>query len=558
MSGECDFSALIGDFVEDAGGHLDAVEGFLLELERRAPAGCDGELVTLIQGHLHTLKGNSGMMGLSPLQQYVHRLEEVMKETGAGTLTLGGALFGALYGGINALRSALFRFAQTPDVGFDFAVEEAALEALRAAPHSVTRASAEATSEGTPEPLPSRSAAPAEFGYITQKSSTLKVNFEKLDELLNLMGELVIQRTALATLEKRLREQVSDRELLNAFNETSQLIGKSTDDLRQSIMKVRMLPVKSVFQRFQRLVRDLSLAHGKEVRLKLEGEETELDKTVLDEIGEPLLHLIRNAVDHGLETPAERRARGKEACGTLTLRARHESNHIVIQVCDDGRGMDPEEIRKKAVARGVLEQEAAQAMSEAELLQLVFVPGFSTRSEVTETSGRGIGLDVVKKIVSSLNGIIEIESRVGRGTTFTMMLPLTLAIISALMVEVAGETYAVPLSGVLESVQVQGEECHDTGNGEVIMLRDRVLPLYRLDRFFGRESGGEREQEYVVVVASGDKKGGLVVDRLVGQQEIVIKGLDDYLGELPGISGGTVLGDGRVSLIVDIPSILGR
>ncbi|QWV95733.1 chemotaxis protein CheA [Geomonas oryzisoli] len=506
-----------------------------------------------------------------------------MKETGAGVLALGPALFGALYGGINALRSALFRFAESPDTGLDFAVEESALEALRAAPEAATRpapepatepaaatANAPAAAQTAPatatattaapaaDPVPSRSATPAQFGYITQKSSTLKVNFEKLDELLNLMGELVIQRTALATLEKRLREQVTDRELLNAFNETSQLIGKSTDDLRQSIMKVRMLPVKSVFQRFQRLVRDLSVSHGKEVRLLLTGEDTELDKTVLDEIGEPLLHLIRNAVDHGLETPAERRARGKQAAGTLTLGARHESNHIVISVSDDGGGMDPEEIRKKAVARGVLEPEAARAMSEAELLQLVFVPGFSTRSEVTETSGRGIGLDVVKKIVSSLNGIIEIESKVGRGTTFTMMLPLTLAIITALMVEVAGETYAVPLSGVLESVQVQAEECHDTGSGEVIMLRDRVLPLYRLDRFFGRESAEQREQEYVVVVASGDKKGGLVVDRLVGQQEIVIKGLDDYLGELPGISGGTVLGDGRVSLIIDIPSILGR
>ncbi|MBU5615298.1 chemotaxis protein CheA [Geomonas azotofigens] len=546
MSGECDFSTLIEEFVEDAGSHLDAVEGFLLELERRAPQGCDGELVTLILGHLHTLKGNSGMMGLTPLQQYVHRLEEVMKETGGGSLTPGPALFGALYGGVNALRSALFRFAQAPDAGFDFAAEEAALEELRAAPGQAA------------EPRPSRPAPQGEFGYITQKSSTLKVNFEKLDELLNLMGELVIQRTALATLEKRLREKVSDRELLAAFNETSQLIGKSTDDLRQSIMKVRMLPVKSVFQRFQRLVRDLSLAHGKEVRLQLEGEDTELDKTVLDEIGEPLLHLIRNAVDHGLESPSERRAGGKDTRGTLTLRARHESNHIVISVSDDGRGMDPEEIRKKAVARGVLEPEAARGMSDAEILQLVFLPGFSTRSEVTETSGRGIGLDVVKKIVSSLNGIIEIDSSRGRGTTFTMMLPLTLAIITALMVEVAGDTYAVPLSGVLESVQVGGAECHDTGNGEVIMLRDRVLPLYRLDRFFGRKGAEQREQEYVVVVASGDKKGGLVVDRLVGQQEIVIKGLDDYLGELPGISGGTVLGDGRVSLIVDIPSILGR
>jgi two-component system, chemotaxis family, sensor kinase CheA len=555
LNSDCDFSVLLEDFVEDANGHVVLVESFLLELEKRAADGvCDKEIVTMILGDLHTLKGNAGMMGLTPLERYVHQMESVFKKVGDSSLSLSGELFETFYTAVSALRRALSALALAHDAELDFSDEEMALEVV------VLSSEGSLSRESSPS-LPSvapRTWDPVDFSYITQKSNTLKVNFEKLDELLNLMGELVIHRTTLVNLEKRLREQVEDRELLEAFSESSQLIEKSTTDLRQAIMKARMLPVKTVFQRFQRLARDLSVSHGKEIQLLFEGEETELDKTVIDEIGEPLLHLIRNAIDHGLEPPAERRALGKPQIGALTLRARHESNHIVIAVADDGRGMPPERIRGQAVARGILESGAAQTMTDAEILQLVFLPGFSTSSEVTETSGRGIGLDVVKKIVNSLNGTIDIDSRVGFGTTFTIKLPLTLAIISALMVEVAGETYAVPLSGVLESIQVDAAESHEVGGSELIRLRDRILPLHRLDRFFGHEAPESREQEYVVVVASGEKRGGLVVDRLLGQQEIVIKGLDDYLGVLPGISGGTVLGDGRVSLIVDISSVLGR
>jgi len=392
--------------------------------------------------------------------------------------------------------------------------------------------------------------------YITQKSNTLKVSFEKLDELLNLVGELVIHKTALTTLEKRLQETVTDRALLEAYSEASQLIGKSSTDLREAIMKARMLPIKSVFQRFQRLVRDHAHKSGKEIRLLFRGEETELDKTIIDEIGEPLLHLIRNAVDHGIESVVDRRRAGKAATGTLTLSARHESNHIVIAVDDDGRGMDPGAIRQAAVSKGLISGHEADSLAPQEILQLLFLPGFSTSSEVTETSGRGIGLDVVKKIVTSLNGMIDISGRPGHGTRFTIKLPLTLAIITALMVEVGGETFAIPLAGVLESIRIDAAEIHEIGGGQVIKLRDQLLPIRRLDNCFGMQRGAALSQEYVVVVGSGEKRGGLVVDRLLGQQEIVIKALDDYLGELPGISGGTVLGDGSISMIVDIGSIL--
>ncbi|HXC93500.1 MAG TPA: chemotaxis protein CheA [Geobacteraceae bacterium] len=546
-----DISVLIEEFLDDATGHIEAVEVALMEMEKRWSDGVhDQSLITLLLGNLHTLKGNSGMMGFTPVQQYVHRLESALKLVQDGTAPLSSTMFEVLYSAISALRSNLSRLSVDPKAFLDFSDELQALDLNFISQSPLDRAAVDV------EVAPKLKTKGEDLAYITHKSTTLKVGFEKLDELLNLVGELVIHRTALNALEKRLKEKVSDRELLDSFNETSLLIGKSSTDLREAIMKARMLPIKSVFQRFQRLVRDHCHKSGKEISLRFEGEETELDKTVIDEIGEPLLHLIRNAADHGIESPAERRNTGKSPAGTITLKASHESNHIVISVEDDGKGMDPDKIRDSAVAKGLIGIEEAEALSTQEVLQLLFLPGFSTSTEVTETSGRGIGLDVVKKIVTSLNGMIDISGTVDIGSRFTIKLPLTLAIITALMVEVSGETLAIPLSGVLESIRINGDEIHDVGEIEVVNLRDRLLPIHRLDRFFWQKSNAGRDHEYIVVVGSGEKRAGLVVDRLIGQQEIVIKALDDYLGELPGISGGTVLGDGSISMIVDISSIL--
>jgi two-component system chemotaxis sensor kinase CheA len=492
------------------------------------------------------------MIVFSPIQEYVHKLETTLKNVQEKLLTLTPLFFEVLYSSVSALRANRAILASDSKARLDFSDELMSLELLYG---SSSSAICENTSS-EPRQQVQLKARVEEATYVTQKSTTLKVSFEKLDELLNLVGELVIHRTSLIALEKRLKEKLSDRELLESFSEASQLIGKSSNELRESIMKARMLPIKSVFQRFQRLVRDHSQKSGKEILLRFEGEDTELDKTIIDEIGEPLLHLIRNAVDHGLESVTERRQAGKSSKGTLTLSACHESNHIVITVTDDGRGMDTERIRHSAIAKGVIDAAEAERLTTQEVLHLLFLPGFSTSNEVTETSGRGIGLDVVKKIVISLNGMIEIASDKGRGTRFTIKLPLTLAIITALLVEVSAETYAIPLSGVLESIKVPAGEIHNVNGKEVVNLRDRILPIHRLDRFFRVKRQEIREHEYVVVVGSGDKRCGLVVDRLVGQQEIVIKALDDYLGDLPGISGGTVLGDGSISMIIDIGSII--
>ncbi|MBI1922485.1 MAG: chemotaxis protein CheA [Geobacter sp.] len=546
MDSNIDISILLEDFLEDASGHLDAVETSLLQFEKKFEGGeADNALITLMLGNFHTLKGNSGMMGFAPLQRFIHRMESVLKGIADSPLSISPLFFEAFYTSINSIRDALRKVADNPAECLDFSAEQMLLECL-----SIE------DSEATAMSLPAGKR--DELASFTQKSNTLKVNFERLDELMNLVGELVIHRTALLSLEARIRETLKDRAIIDDFGAATQAISKTATDLREAVMKVRMLPVDRVFQRFSRLVRDLSRRHGKEIKLDFEGEETELDKTIIDEIGEPLLHLIRNAVDHGIEGPAERARLGKSGAGTLLLRAGHENNQIVITVADDGRGMSAAELKESAVAKGLIGFQEARELSDHEALQLVFLPGFSTSREVTETSGRGIGLDVVKKIVSSLCGMIEIESKVGEGTRFTIKLPLTMAIIQALMVEVGGQTFAVPLSAVQESIKIDSAGIHQVGSGEIVRLRNSLLPITRLDSFFSLEKRTDRIEEYIVVVGNGDKRGGIVVDRLIGQQEIVMKGMDDYLGELPGISGGTVLGDGKVSLIIDIASLLGK
>ena len=542
MSTTVDITILLDEYFETASEHVEAVENALMELEQRGKA--DEDLMTLILGDLHTLKGNSGMVGFSHIQQFVHKLESVLKSCCENVTSLDAAFFGAFYVAINSIREALTLLADNPSASLDFSDELMVLECLTAKDVVV------------PLEIQSTPMNKEDFGAIAQKSNTLKVNFEKLDELMNLVGELVIHRTALDALETKLRESVKDRELIEAFSESGQMISKIANDLREAIMKVRMLPIKTVFQRFNRLVRDLSRQHEKDISLVFDGEETELDKTVIDEIGEPLLHLIRNAVDHGIEVPEERRRIGKPPTGILKLTAGHESNYIIITVEDDGRGMSADKLKEAAIANGFLDHREACSLSDQEAYNLIFLPSFSTSNEVTETSGRGIGLDVVKKTVTSLNGAIDIESTLGVGTRFIIKLPLTLAIINALMVEVAGEIFAIPLSGVQESIKIESSEIHQVSSGEITRLRDRLLPLVRLDRYFGLAGTTTRDSEYVVVVGIADKLRGIIVDRLIGQQEIVIKGMDDYLGDLPGISGGTVLGDGKISLILDISSVL--
>jgi len=395
----------------------------------------------------------------------------------------------------------------------------------------------------------------ASSGEGNTQVHTIRVDTVRMDNLINLVGEMVITRTRLVQIGSDLKAQYSMDSMVNNLNEANVYLGRLMNDLQESVMRLRMVAIGTVFGRFPRLVRDLAKKTGKEIELVLKGEDTELDKTVVEVIGDPLMHLIRNSVDHGIESPEERRASGKSDLGTITLDAYHDGNHIAILITDDGGGLDLAKIRKIALSKGLVGEQ--EELTESEVANLIFLPGFSTADKVTDISGRGVGLDVVKKALNSLGGIVDIATREGKGTTFTIRLPLTLAIIQALLVEVGEEIYAVPLSSVLETLLVNRADIKTVGGLPMVQLRGNTLPLISLLEKFGLPSPETSSNEvFVVVVGFGDKVLGLIVDELRGQQEVVIKSLGDFLNNLPGIAGATILGDGKVTLILDIGSLL--
>jgi two-component system chemotaxis sensor kinase CheA len=409
--------------------------------------------------------------------------------------------------------------------------------------------------DGTPDAEPAPPAGRASRGGGDQarkqkQPTTVRVGTDRLDSLMNLMGEMVIQRTRLTQL-----AQDYDQPDLR---QTAEEVTRVTNDLQLLVMQVRMMPVEAVFMRFPRMVRDLANSLGKKLELVISGEDTELDRTVIDELGDPLVHMLRNAVDHGLETPEERIAAGKSEVGTVSLTARHEGNSVVIVVDEDGRGIDPDKLRQAVVAKGLLTEDDVSHLTDQEAVDLIFLPGFSTAKETTDVSGRGVGMDAVRAKINGLNGSVEIHSEVGKGSRFTIRLPLTLAIIQALLVRAAGQTYALPLEATEETVVIGRDETRPVGGRECMVLRERVVPLVHLREHLelsGGDDADDRDHLQVVVVRAGGSRIGVVVDRLLGQQDIVIKHLPDFLGEIIGVAGATILGDGQVALIVDITAL---
>ncbi len=397
---------------------------------------------------------------------------------------------------------------------------------------------------------------------------SVRVSADKIDSLMNQVGELVVSRAffsqlanEMKTLQQHLKEEIRldqkqlkpVRTLSFRLGEAIVSLGRVANDLQEGVMKVRMLPISQLFNRYPRLVRDLSHNSDKQVQLEIKGGETELDKMIIEEISDPLIHIIRNAVDHGIETRRERRDAGKPESGTLTLEAYHESNHIVIEITDDGRGLDPDHIKAKALGKGFLSKDELNRMSDKELTRIIMVPGFSTADKVSHTSGRGVGMDVVKKNIEKLNGTIEINSTPGAKTQMRMKIPLTLAIIQALMVRVGTDLYTIPLSAVEETLRISGTETSLMEGVEVIHMRDRTMPIFRLSDMFGLTPDKQNDDRaYVVIVSTGMQQIGLVVDELVGQEEVVIKPLVDYLQENSGFSGATIIRDGKISLILDV------
>ncbi|NLL69630.1 MAG: chemotaxis protein CheA [Epulopiscium sp.] len=377
---------------------------------------------------------------------------------------------------------------------------------------------------------------------------TVRVDIERLDTLMNLVSELIIVKNSLEDVDRRAEQN---------FNESIEYLERITTNLHDAVMKVRMVPVERVFNRFPRMIRDLSRQLEKEIHLEMSGEETELDRTVIDEIGDPLIHLLRNAADHGLETTEDRIKKGKSASGHVYLRAYQDGNNVVIEVEDDGRGIDAKIIKQKALEKGVITSETAENMSEQELVELLFQPSFSTAATVTDVSGRGVGLDVVKTKIEALGGDIEVKTKLGKGSKFIVRLPLTLAIIQALMVQVGDEKYAIPLNTIQTIEDIPISEIKSVQKQEVIVLRNTVIPIVRLHAILDvPEKEKEKNTLTIVIVRKGEKQAGFVVDGLLGQQEIVIKSIGQYLSYIKMIAGATILGDGEVALILDVNTLV--
>ena len=547
-------SELVGIYLEDAREHLAVLDAALLRLEREGP---DPEIVASLLGPLHTLKGNSGMMGFTAIKDYVHRLEGVLARARDGALPLDSATLDRLLQGALALRDVVEGACAAGREQRGLEAEKAALDELLDRAASAAKRAREASAPSAPAVSePAQPAKPGTAGpeLVTARarSSMVRVDFAKLDHLLNLVGELIVHRTKLNDLGRQIAAivPVAGPELLEAVHQVASV----STQLQETIMDVRMLPIRHVFERFPRLVRDLAHQQGKQVELVLQGEDTRVDKAVIDEIGEPLVHLIRNAVDHGIEPTALRLARGKSPTGTILLSAAQESNQVVITLIDDGGGIDADEVRRKARERGLLRED--ELLSDREAIQLIFTEGFSTARTITDVSGRGVGLDVVVQSMERLSGLIEAETIPGAGTKFTLQLPLTLAIITVLMVDVGGATYALPSGSVVESLRYRTADVVRMNGRDTLRVRDRIVPLLHLARHFGISRDDTRPDGYAVIVGRGEKRLGLTVDRLLGQQDVVIKALDPVVSDAGvSVGGATILGNGRVVLILDTASL---
>ena len=417
-------------------------------------------------------------------------------------------------------------------------------------PQTAPRRQAEESSEDA------KAAAPAK-GTATAVEQTIRVDVKRLDHLMNLIGELVLAKNRLIKINVDVEERYEGEEFLEELNQVVSIVSLVTTDLQIAVMKTRMLPIGKVFNKFPRMIRDLSRELNKKIELEIYGEDTELDKSIVEEIGDPLVHIIRNSCDHGIEVGTDRVAIGKSETGTIVLKAYNEGNHIVVQIDDDGKGLDPVMLKNKSLEKGVITEKEADAMTDKEAFALIFRPGFSTAAQVTSVSGRGVGMDVVKTNIEKLNGIIDIDSEVGRGTSIKLKIPLTLAIIQALLVGVQEEYYAIPLASVLETVRISKDEIYTVDNRSVMRLRNDVLSLVHIGDIFEVERIIDAgEHAYVVVLGLAESKLGLIVDSLVGQEEIVIKSLGEYLKGMEGIAGATIRGDGGVTLIVDVAALM--
>jgi len=563
-----DMTELVESFIVETRELFDGVEEGLLRLETHAD---DSALVDEIFRAVHTVKGTAGFLSLEQLSDLTHHFEDVLNRLRRGELDINPDTWpnavDVLFAAFDQMKTLVHQVGDRRLVTLPIAPLVDQLKAISEGSFvGGVDAAALVVKEGAPEALDTDTEAASDTDRTSGSSAptrraneTIRVEVDRLDSLMDLVGELVLSRNRLLQLTSEARGQADNEELTSQLIDNSAQIDFITSELQNAVMHTRMVQMGRVFSKFPRLVRDLAKEFEKEIDLVIEGEETELDKSLTEEIGDPLIHLVRNAADHGIEQPAEREAAGKPRTGTIRLSAEHEGNHIVIRIVDDGAGIDPAKLRAKAVEKGVLSKREAEELSETETYELIFHPGFSTAATVSQVSGRGVGMDVVKTNLTKLNGTVAIDSERGSGTTFTLKLPLTLAIIQGLQVRVGQENFAIPLHTVGEVVRLTPDTVETINGREVTRIRDDVLPLIHVGEELNVTGcAPATDDAYAVVVRLAHQQVGLVVNGLISQGEIVIKPLNGYLKNIPGIAGSTILGDGRVIMILDVAEFISR
>ncbi|MDX9858147.1 MAG: chemotaxis protein CheA [candidate division Zixibacteria bacterium] len=568
-----DMKEIIDEFMVEADELINSLDTNLVTLETSPH---DLDLLNEIFRAAHTIKGTSSFLGFDQVSSLTHRMEDVLNKLRKSEMVVTAEIMDLLLASVDILKQLLGNVREGNGETIDLTEITQRLEAAiggqaasKAAPTAVRTAEVapvapvieHTESYSEPEVVSEASASepgtsPARRVGHERKATgdqTIRVDVNRLDSLMNLMGELVLGRNSLMQTVSKLGPEAGVEDF-ERVNQSAAAVNYITTELQLAVMKMRMQPVGKVFSRFPRQVRDLSRDAGKQIELIMSGEDTELDKSVIEEIGDPLVHLIRNSCDHGIEPPEERVAAGKPAKGTVWLSASQEGSNIVIKIRDDGRGLDVDAIRTKAVERGLAGRAEVDRMADREVFSYIFEAGFSTAKKITDVSGRGVGMDVVRTNIEKLNGMIELESARGEGTTISIKLPLTLAIIQGLLVESDGEVYILPLSSVHETVKTDHAQIYYVNQRPVFRLRDEIIPVVNMGGILRTQASGFTltEKPYIVVVGLAEKKLGINIDRFLGQEEVVIKSLGDYLGGAEGIAGATILGDGRIRLIVDL------
>jgi two-component system chemotaxis sensor kinase CheA len=554
---------IIAEFITESEETLDKVDPLFIELEAK---GDDPEILNKLFRSVHTIKGAAGFLGFQSMVDVAHSAENIMKKLRDGAIKISRPLMDTILKSVDMLRLLLKHVKEKDNIVENTAplVQELNLALEAAMPPSAAHPAPSPEHYEIPqavETVPASRVVPAETAAEKtapdkqESLQTLRVDVIKIDKVMDLTGEVVLVRNRLLNIVNRLEHQYSDDHDVQSLLEAVSFLDLITSDMQLGVMKMRMQPIAKVFSKFPRLVRDISGPLGKAVELKVSGEETEVDKSVIEQIGDPMVHIIRNAVDHGLETPQDRVAQGKPALGTISISAEQKGSQIIIEVSDDGRGINLDKVRKKAVHKGLITAEEASRMTDEAIINLIFLPGFSTAEVATELSGRGVGMDVVKTNISKLNGSVEITSKKDQGSTFTIRIPLTLAIIQTLMVRSGNARYAIPLAPVEETLMVSKDNISNMGGMETLIIRGKVHPLFSLSSMLKAATGGEDTYRYAVVVAIGDKRFCIGVDELLGQEEVVIKTVSGINSGSSYILGATITGDGRVVFILDLAAI---